>query len=376
MADEPENTEQQEAPEADKQPMDPVRKWTLIILGICAFLLCWHLRSDRVTPLSTQATVHALVVPLASEVSGTITSVSVSNNQRVMAGQVLFQIDTERYEYAIQTAQANLDSARQATGASTAGVDAAAASLTSARAGKVQAEQDAVRMRNIREEEPGAISIRRLELADAGLAMAEGGVSAAEANLEKAIQDLGAAGEDNSRILQAQAAMDQALLDLERATVRAPEDGVVTGVRLDKGNYVAAGAPQVTFIATHNIWGQADFTENNLEHIDPGDGVDIIFDVLPGRVFEGTVREIGFGVAVDSAALGSLPTITNDTAWLRDSQRFPVLINFDIPETNEGRTRLKVGAQTTVVVYTGNHWLFNFVSGVYMRVASLLSYAY
>ena len=221
MADEPENTEQQEAPEADKQPMDPVRKWTLIILGICAFLLCCHLRSDRVTPLSTQATVHALVVPLASEVSGTITSASVSNNQRVMDGQVLFQIDTERYEYAIQTAQANLDSARQATGASTAGVDAAAASLTSARA-KVQAEQDAVRMRNIREEEPGAISIRRLELADAGLAMAEGGVSAAEANLEKAIQDLGAAGEDNSRILQAQAAMDQALLDLERATVRAP----------------------------------------------------------------------------------------------------------------------------------------------------------
>ena len=63
MADEPENTEQQQVPEADKPPMDPVRKWTLIILGICAFLLCWHLRSDRVTPMSTQATVRALLWP-------------------------------------------------------------------------------------------------------------------------------------------------------------------------------------------------------------------------------------------------------------------------------------------------------------------------
>ena len=109
--------------------MDPVRKWTFIVMGICIVLFAWYLRSDPVTPYTSQARVHALVVPIAPEVSGTVTSVSVSNNQQVEAGQVLFQIDTNRFELAVQTAEANLDSARQATGASSANVDAARAGL-------------------------------------------------------------------------------------------------------------------------------------------------------------------------------------------------------------------------------------------------------
>mgnify|MGYP001815504022 CR=1 FL=1 len=64
----------------EKPGKDPVRKWTLIILIVCAALLVWYLRSDRVTPMSAQARVHALVVPIAPEVSGSVTSVSVSNN--------------------------------------------------------------------------------------------------------------------------------------------------------------------------------------------------------------------------------------------------------------------------------------------------------
>ena len=61
---------------------DPVRRWTFIILILCAVLLAWYLRSDRVTPHTSQARVHALVVPIAPEVSGTITGVFVSNTQQ------------------------------------------------------------------------------------------------------------------------------------------------------------------------------------------------------------------------------------------------------------------------------------------------------
>ena len=368
-------TDEQTAAPPAKAAMDPVRKWTLIVLGACVLLLFWYLRADRVTPYTNQARVHALVVPVAAEVSGTVTNVAVGNNAYVTAGDELFQVDRNRYELAVETALANLQSARQATGASTANVDAARASVEAARASMLRAEQDASRLRRIKEEDPGAISDRRLEQAEAQFRVAQSQVAASRANLEKAIQDLGEEGDDTSRILQAQAALDQAQLDLTRTTVRAPADGLVTDVRVDAGNFASAGAPLMTFIGIRNIWIRADFTENNLGNIKPGDRVGILFDSLPGRVFEGRVRGLGYGVSVDSAPLGSLPTVDNDRQWLRDAQRFPVDIEFRFTDESQ-RQAIRVGAQASVIVYTGEHWLFNFVGRVYIRAASLLTYAF
>lgn len=367
------------AAEADstmaRVPMDPVRKWTLIVLGACVVLMFWYLVADRVTPYTNQARVRALVVPVAAEVSGTITGVAVSNNAFVTAGQELFRIDSNRYQLAVATAEANLQSARQATGASTANVDAARASVEAARAGVLRADQDAVRLRRIKDEDPGAISDRRLEQAESSLLVAQSQLSAAQANVNKAIQDLGETGEQNSRILQAQAALEQAQLDLAKTTIRAPDDGLVTDVRVDNGNFASAGAPLMTFIGIQNIWVSADFTENNLGNIDAGDRVELVFDSLPGRVLSGRVRGTGFGVAVDTAPLGSLPTVDNNRQWLRDAQRFPVDIEFQMAD-NEQRQAIRVGAQVSVIVYTGDRWLFNFIGRIYIRVASLLTYAF
>jgi multidrug resistance efflux pump len=363
----------QSADAAAKPPMDPVRKWTLIILALCGVLMIYYIVADRVTPYTTQARVNALVVPIAPEVSGTVTDVAVTSNQFVQAGDLLLQIDRERYELAVETAQANLQSARQATGASTANIDAAQAQLVSAQANLQRAEQDVVRLRRIKQEDPGAISDRRVEMAEASYTAAKASVQAAEANLERARQDLGETGEQNFRILQAQAGLEQAQLDLLRTSVNAPDDGVVTDVRVDRGNFAQAGAPLMTFLASHDIWVQADFTENNLGNIKPGDEVDIVFDALPGKVVNGTIRTTGFGVNVDSAPLGSLPTISNDRQWLRDSQRFSVLVDFQLPAA-EDRQGIRVGAQASVVVYTGDGFLFNSIAWMKMRLVSILTY--
>jgi multidrug resistance efflux pump len=360
----------------EKPAKDPVRKWTLIILIVCAALLVWYLRSDRVTPMSSQARVHALVVPIAPEVSGSVTSVSVSNNQLVEAGQELFRLNEEQLRFALQTAEAALDQAYQGQGAAGANVDAARASLESARANMERNRLDVERMRRIREQDPGAISERRLESAESSYTSAQSRVEAARATLQAAIEQLGKPGDQNAMVQQALASVDSARLNLERATVRAPEAGVVTGVQLDKGNFAGAGQPQMTFIATHNIWIQADFKENNLGHLDPGDEVDVVFDVYPGRIFPGTVREVGFGVDVGNPPLGKLPSIQNDNNWLRSAQRFPVLIDIELPLDSEDRTRLKVGSQATVVVYTGTHPLFNLLARLFMRMQSILTYAY
>jgi multidrug resistance efflux pump len=374
----PKDTSNNEA-NAEQKPAtaekDPVRKWTFIILAVVLLLLAWYLVSDRVTPFTSQARVHALVVPVAPEVSGTVMSVEVGNNQKVKTGQALFQIDTERYRLAVQTAEADLQTARQSMGASSANVSAAKAALASAEANFVRAEKDAIRLQRIKDEDPGAISQRRIESAEASLAAARAQVDSARANVEKALQDLGQTGEQNSRILQAQSALAQAELNLERTTVRAPEDGLVTDVRVTKGNFANASAPQMTFIALDNIWVQADFTENNLGNIQPGNQVRIVFDAIPGEVFTGTVRELGFGVALDSPPLGSLPTIDNDQGWLRASQRFPVLIDFNLP-TLQGVSRLRVGSQATIVVLTGDNFLINSLARFQIWLNSILTYAY
>lgn len=377
MSNETENNEGEATDDATpaKVPMDPVRKWTLVVLGACVLLMFWYLVADRVTPYTTQARVHALVVPVASQVSGIVVDVYVANNEYVETGQELFRIDPNTYQLAVETAQANMQSARQATGASGASVDAALASVESARAGVVRADQDAVRLRRIKEEDPGAISDRRVEQAEASVSVARAQFAAAEANLEKARQDLGETGEQNSRILQAQATLDQAELDLSRTTIRALSDGLLTDVRVDRGNFASAGAPQMTFIGSHNIWVQADFTENNLGHIGPGDPVEIVFDALPGRIISGRISSTGFGVDVAAAPLGSLPTVDNNRQWLRDAQRFPVQVEFQLRDEND-QLAIRVGAQASVITYTGNNWLFNSVGKIYIRIVSILTYAF
>jgi multidrug resistance efflux pump len=366
----------EEAKQAPTPGPDPVRWLTLMLLVLTFALIALHLFADRFTPYTTQARLNAIVVPIAAEVAGSVMTVEVANNQPVTAGQVLFRIDPGRYELAVQTAEANLESARQVVGVSMANVEAARAAAASAESQFKQSTQDFQRMQRIRQEDAGAISERRVEQAESSRDIAKARLEQAQASLKSAIENLGREGETNSRILQARAALSNAQLDLSNTVVVAPGDGVVTDVRIDAGTFAAAGAPQMTFIGTHNVWVQADFTENNLGHMDPGDKVEVLFDALPGRVFKGAVREIGFGVQVDRTPLGSLPTIQNDRNWLRDAQRFPVLI--DVAELTDvaDRQRLKVGSQASVIVYAGDSFVLGMLGELYIRVASILTYAY
>ena len=363
-----------EEPTAPAPEKDPVRTWTIRILVLSLVLFAGYLTADRLTPVSSQARVRTLVVPIAPEVSGTVEEVVVENNQAVQAGDVLFRVEEKRYRQNADRAAADLQTARQATGAAEAAVEAAEASVVSAAAGVVRAQQDAVRLRRIKSQDPGALSTRRLEQAEATLIYAQQDFARAEASLEQARQNLGSTGDDNAMVQQALAGLERAMLDLERTTVVAPTNGIVTDVRVNRGNFAAAGAPLVTFISSDDVWIQADFTENNLGHVDRGDSVGLLFDVYPGRVFEGTVRATGFGVAVETAPLGALPTIDNDRQWLRDAQRFAVVIDFEM--SAEEMRRLKVGAQVTAIVYASDSWFFNTLGALYIRIGSILSYAY
>jgi len=357
-----------------KAAKDPVRKWTFIVLALCIVLTILYLLADRKTPFTTQARVHAYVVPIASQVSGNVIKVEVENNQKVAAGQLLFQVDPSSYELAVDSAGAALQTTLQSVQAGVSNVAAAAANVDSARAAMVRSQQDAGRMRRIREEDPGAISERRLQSAEATLTASRGQLAAAESAEEAARNALGSTDENNAQIQQAKSALNKARLDLQRTTITAPSDGLITDLRVDQGNFAAAGAPLMTFVAIHDTWIQADLTENNLGRVDVGDRVEITFDLWPGKIYKGKVRQTGYGVQVASNALGSLPTIENQRDWLRDAQRFPVVIEFDKDDFEA--SDLRVGSQASVIVYTGENWLMNLLGKFYIRVHALLSYAY
>ncbi len=376
MSDQSKQKEQEKQDSKPAAPVkDPVRKWTFIILALCIVLTALYLVADRKTPFTGQARVHAFVIPIAPQVAGNVISVEVQNNDEVTAGQVLIRIDPTDYELAVVSAEATLQVVQQSLDAGVAGVEAAEAQVEAAKASMWRSKQDAVRMRRIRDEDPGAISQRRIDSAEASLAAATARVAAATANLESTRSALGELGDNNADIQNAQAALDKARVDLQRTVLIAPRDGLVTDMRIDQGNFAAAGAPLMTFIATHEVWVRADLTENNLGNVKTGDRVELTFDVQPGKIFKGKIRETGFGVQVDSNSLGTLPTIDNQRNWLRDAQRFPVLIDVETKEEPQ-KMGLRVGSQVSVIVYTGNNWLLNFLGRIYIRAVAVMSYAY
>lgn len=257
------------------------RNATLGLLGLIALLLGWYLLADRLTPYSSQARVQAFVVPIAAEVAGQIQRVHVRDNQDVAAGDPLFEIDPEPYEIALAKARSDYQTVLSGVKAGNEGVKAAEAALMAMRAAYDNAAKDAARQERLYREDPGAISVRRLEVAQASRETAKSQVAAAEADVRRAIEAAGASGDDNSQLLSARSAVHKAELDRANTRVVAPGRGLITDLRTDSGQFIGAGAPAMTLIAIHDVWISADLTENNLGNVQPGDRVAILLDSLP-----------------------------------------------------------------------------------------------
>ena len=364
--------------ETDKAATASVRNGALIIGLLIVFSLGWYLLADRFTPFTTQARVQGYVVGVAPKVAGVVTQVWVRNNQAVEAAQPLFEIDPSQYQIALKRAQSDLGNARSQVDAGTAAVESARANLRAALANELKAEKDYTRLARLHREDPGTISVRRLEVSQASLDQARAKVSAAEAGIQQAIEQKGGDDDDSNAILKsAQSALEKAQLDLANTVVKASSRGVITDLRAEVGQYAGTGSPVMTLVAIDDVWINAEFTENNLGHMRPGTSVEILFDALPGQIFQGEVRSIGLGISAGQAQPpGNLPTVENNRDWLRQAQRFPVVIGFDIAQHESLRRQLRVGGQASVIVYSSEGGLLRMLGKAYIRLKSWLSYAY
>ncbi|MFC6633411.1 HlyD family secretion protein [Microbulbifer taiwanensis] len=362
----------------ESAPARAVGRGVKILLALILVSLFWYLLADRFTPYTDQARIQGYVVGVAPKVAGVVTKVWVTNNQRVQAGDKLFAIDDAEYQVALVRARANLDNTWQQVAAGDAAVAQARANLRVAVAGQRESEQDYTRLKRLWEDDPGTISVRRLEISRANLEQARARVAAAEAAIQEAIDQMGGASEEtNTRLQLARAEMAQAQLDLDNTVVVAEAGGVITDLRTEIGLYAGAGSPVLTLIALEDLWISADFTENNLGHLQQGTPVEILLDALPGQVLKGRVRDIGLGVSVGSAPPpGRLPSVDNNRDWLRQAQRFPVRVEFNEPPPPELLHQLRIGGQASVIAYTEGHGLLRLLGKLYIRVLSYLSYAY
>ena len=352
------------------KPRNPVRRAAVVILTVTILLFVYGVIADRLTPYTDQATVQAYIIRVAPDVAGRVIAVNVADNQAVEGGEVLFRLDPERHEVAVEKAEADLAAAGQNIGSSTAAVAAAEAGLAEAEAQRANIREQAQRVFTLVKK--GVYAKARADQAQGSLDSAEADVNRAEAEVEQARQSLGPKGQDNPQIRQAMAAIRQARRDLADTAVLAPSSGVVTNLQLAEGEYLTAGQDALTFIDAQEIWIEAQFRENSLENLEIGDPVEIVLDIRPGRIYSGRILSIGWGVAnreIDPAT--GLPKIRNDSGWIRDPQRFAVRIDF---EPNSRPKGIRLGSQANVIVYVGSNPIVDALGWAWIRLVAALTF--
>lgn len=357
-------------PKEETNKKDKVRKVTNYLLSFVAFMLLFSVVADRIIPITDSARVQGYIVPIKPQVSGKVLDIKVKPNQLVEEGDELAILDQSDYIIAVQQAEQNLEIAGQNVGAQTANIASAQARLTSALVEKQNAELQTNRILALVEK--GVVSKSDADEARASLATARAAVVNAEADLERAKQQLGKDGEENSQVKAALLALEQAQLNLERTVVKAPTQGGVSNFSLSEGFYASAGQPLMTFVSTEDIWVEAYFRENSLGNIKVGDKVEIALDFVPGKVVQGRVTSIDWGVDWgQNDQAGKLAQASQQTGWLRQTQMLPISIDFDREEV---KGMLRVGGQADVIVYSGDNFIFNAIGKVWIRFISLLSY--
>jgi membrane fusion protein, multidrug efflux system len=191
----------------------------IVLVVAVAGAYAWYRES-----LDSRDTNNAYVNADIGQVSGQVEHVDVRDNQRVHKGDLLFDIDRRPFEVALGKADAKLALARQTARQDNAGVGA------------------------------GQAKLRRAEAA-------QGGVTA------------------SPDVLQAQAEIAQATLDLGHTRIIAPADGWVTHFSLVAGSNVMANAPIAALIVDDSFWFDANFKETQLAGLHPGQAADIVVDI-------------------------------------------------------------------------------------------------
>ncbi|MDQ7730760.1 HlyD family secretion protein [Halomonas sp. SpR8] len=351
-------------------PDQTFARWVKVALAAFVLLFIYFLLADSFMPMTPEARVLRPVTRIAPELSGPVKAVMVSDHQYVAKGDVLFEIDPAPFQLAVDQAQLNREQAERENARLEAELTSAQAELASAQATANERQGELRRAETLMARQN--VSRQRYEQQVAAERTAQASVAAARAKIVSLEVQLGDSGETNLRLRQADNALSQAQLDLARTQVRAAQDGSVTNLQLDVGDYVQAGQPVVAVVA-NEIDIIADFREKSLRHVGPGDPAQVVFDAWPGEVFDAQVLAMDAGVREGQlAADGQLAEIPTTDRWVRDAQRMRVHLALTQPTANS----LASGARATVQLQPGDSTLAKPFVWLQAHLISWLHYVY
>ncbi|MBQ4855945.1 HlyD family secretion protein [Rhodanobacter sp. B2A1Ga4] len=296
------------------------------------------------SPWTRDGRVRADVVRVAPDVSGLVTSVAVADNQLVHKGDLLFIIDTARFRYAVDQAQANLDAAEASARAAGANIGAALASAAARKAEYDMRQEEATRRQQLGD--VVAREVRSDAAATANSARATWAQARAGGEQASAVRE-----QAQAAVEQAQVSLDQAKLDLQRTAVRAPVDGYVTNLDIRVGDYAATGTPRLALIDSHSYYLYGYFEETKLPQLHVGDPVDIRL-MAGGVKLKGTITGIARGITDRDNPTGNdlLADVNPTFNWVRLAQRVPVRIAIDTRHLPDD-TLIAAGMTATIEVH-------------------------
>ncbi|MBP5855809.1 HlyD family secretion protein [Marivibrio halodurans] len=290
---------------------------------------------DRFVEDTDDAYVKADIVNLSAEVSGTVTTVSVEDNQYVEKGAVLVRLDDRDYRAALRSAEARIDVARAAIETIAANrnlqarrIEAGEADLATASANLEFARKDLDRKKALVAK--GATTARSLDEARNAYRTATATRDKARATLEGDRNELAVLAAQRKQRLgeleSARADRTAAETNLDRTVIRAPRAGTVGNREIEAGETVASGTRLLSIVPRDDFYVVANFKETQIEHFREGMDADIALDMFGGRHFRGHIASLAPATGSEFALLPPQNATGNFTKIV---QRVPVRLRFD-----------------------------------------------
>ncbi len=272
---------------------------------------------------SENAYVKADKIAISTDVSGRVIKVNVEENQLVKKGDVLFELDREPFEIALARTESEYHKTRNDIAAMRDLYKEKSEELTSADKSVAFYQQELDQRSRLMKR--GMVNSDRFDSAARNLEASQNRATGIRAELGRIVARLGGEpaleADRNPEVLSAKARFDNAKLNLSHTIIRAPANGIVTKNDLQAGEYVTAGRPVFSIVASQDIWVEANLKETELTYVKEGQSATITVDAYPDAEWKARVSSIA---PATGAEFSILPPQNATGNWVKVVQRIPV----------------------------------------------------
>lgn len=317
-----------------------------LLLSVTAYLVYWWV-ANREWVATDDAFVTGHLITLKAQTEGTIVEILAENTQQVRQGQVLARLDGVRAQLDFEQAQAELGETVRRLEKLTAGIETLRQRIAARQAALNQVRHDLKRF--LAAYRDGAASEQQVQNARDKIEELEAAIKEAEA--EKTGIEAEVGGVDIGKhpsVERAKSRLRLAYLEYKRRHIVAPASGYVAKRRAQVGDQIKPGAPLLTIVPLDDLWIEANFLENQIAGIRPGQSAEIRVDAYGDRlVYHGRVQGINPGTGSPFALL---PTDNATGNFIHIAERVPVRIGLDPEELR--KNPLQPGLSTLTRIKT------------------------